>query len=132
MTKTQLYDIERLQHLLQESIIKFDHKKRFIHPRIVENFLVHFYAFKDKTKKDHIYDNLSSLFETLSNMEFEDLTPQTSIGLFDQFIAPLMSYYNIYQRFSVNIKWPYLLGIVVLLLMMIMAVDWGIHYKVGL
>jgi hypothetical protein len=126
-----MYNIENLQILLDESTIKFGQKKRFIHPKTVKNFLIHFHTFKDKKKKDHIYNNLSGYLEALSRWEFDDLTPKTSISLFDQYITPLVRYYNVYQGFSIHIKWPFLFFIVVVLLGIISLTNLGVYSKAG-
>ena len=128
MEKRKEYDIEILTSLLKENMIKFEKKKRFIHPQTVNNFIFHFSSFKDRKKKDIIYKSLVEYFDALVIMNFDDLTSRTSVVLFDSHISPIISYYSIYLGFTMYIRPLFILIFtIVLATIVIQFQNWGYY-----
>jgi len=104
MEKQEINDIEILTSLLKENMLKFGKKQRFIHPQTINNFIFHFSSFKDRKKKEIIYKSLVEYFDALVCMNFDELTPKTSVVLFDSYIGPIVNYYTVYLGFILYIR----------------------------
>lgn len=128
--KGPIYDIQNLQTLLEDCIDKFSPKKRFIHPRTISNFIIYFPSFKDKTKKDHIYNNLKELLEVMFELDVEDLTPAMSSALFNQYIYPIVNYYSVYKNFSIHFKTSFYIVLAVVGLGLFSILKFSYYYHI--
>lgn len=119
------WDLLFLTEAFQELIEKFQPKQRFIHPKTTANFIFYFNTFKDKRVKQHIYENLFQMMESLQEVSIEDLTAKFGAFLYDTYIQPLINYYNVRQRFFIHVNWKYLvsLQIVVFLFLFLLKVS---------
>lgn len=104
------WDILSLANKLEKCVERLRPKQRFIHPNSVYNFIFHFNSFKDKRIKQHVYDNLFQMLEVLQNTSVDELNPELGASLYDRYLQPLLHYYNVKQKFFININWKYLLA----------------------
>ncbi len=93
----------------------------------VENFLFHFYSFKDVSKKEFIYNNIKTYLILISEIDHK-MDQKESMELFDKYLYPVGHLYVVYKRFSfypkLDVLFYFLTPICLLMFLLGLSVYW--------